>query len=118
LYSLLGTNNGFNLNGKILFFEDLDEYMYHFDRMIIALKNAGKFEGLKAIIVGGITNMKDNEIPFGKSIEEIILEHTAQYNFPIYFGAPFGHFDDNYPLILGANIAIDCHEKEIELRYI
>jgi muramoyltetrapeptide carboxypeptidase len=118
LYSLLGTNNGFNLNGKILFFEDLDEYMYHFDRMIIALKNAGKFEGLKAIIVGGITNMKDNEIPFGKSIEEIILEHTAQYNFPIYFGAPFGHFDDNYPLILGANIAIDCHEQEIELRYI
>jgi muramoyltetrapeptide carboxypeptidase len=118
LYSLLGTNNGFNLNDKILFFEDLDEYMYHFDRMIIAMKNAGKFEGLKAILVGGITNMKDNEIPFGKSIEEIILEHTAQYDFPIYFGAPFGHFDDNYPLILGANIAIDCHEQEIELRYI
>lgn len=118
LYSLLGTDNGFNLNGKILFFEDLDEYMYHFDRMIIAMKNARKFEGLKAIIVGGITKMKDNEIPFGRSVEEIILEHTSQYNFPIFFGAPFGHIDDNYPLILGANISIECHENEIQLSYI
>ena len=118
LYSLLGTDNGFNLNGKILFFEDLDEYIYHFDRMIIALKNSRKFEGLKALIIGGITNMKDNEIAFGKSVEEIVLEHTAQYDFPIFFGAPFGHIDDNYPLILGANIEIKTLANNVEINYI
>ncbi len=118
LYSLLGTDNGFNLNGKILFFEDLDEYIYHFDRMIIALKNARKFEGLLALIVGGITSMKDNETPFGHTVEEIILEHTQKYDFPIFFGAPFGHIDDNHPLILGANIEIKSIEKNVVINYI
>ena len=69
LYSLLGTKSGFNTNGKILFIEEVDEYLYHIDRMMISLKLAGKLNGLKALVVGGFTDIKDNEIPFGKSYE-------------------------------------------------
>jgi muramoyltetrapeptide carboxypeptidase len=86
LYSLLGTKSGFNTNGKILFIEEIDEYLYHIDRMMMSLKLAGKLDGLKALVVGGFTDIKDNEIPFGKSYEEIILEHTKDYNYPVFFG--------------------------------
>ncbi|MBL7788338.1 MAG: LD-carboxypeptidase [Chitinophagales bacterium] len=110
LYSLLGTKSGFNTNGKILFIEEIDEYLYHIDRMMMSLKLAGKLSGLKGLLVGGFTDMKDNEIPFGKSYQEIILEHTADGDYPVYFDFPAGHIDDNRPLILNAKVKIESAE--------
>lgn len=117
LYSLLGTKSGFNTNGKILFIEEIDEYLYHLDRMMMSLKLAGKLSGLKGLLVGGITDMKDNEIPFGKSYQEIILEHTADGDYPVYFDFPAGHVDDNRPLILNAKVKIESAEM-MRLGYI
>lgn len=101
LYSLLGTRYGFSTAGKILVLEDLDEHIYHIDRMMMSLQLAGKLEHLAGIIVGGMTEMKDHAIPFGEQAEEIIHRLTAHLHIPVAFGMPFGHIDNNQPLVLG-----------------
>lgn len=101
LYSITGTKSGFNTAGKILFLEDIDEYLYHIDRMMMNLKRSGKLQDLAGLIVGGMTDMKDNAIPFGKNAEEIIAEHVAEFNYPVCFGFPAGHIPDNRAIILG-----------------
>jgi muramoyltetrapeptide carboxypeptidase len=118
LYSLLGSRSDIDTRGKILFIEDLDEYLYHVDRMIMALKRAGKFEGLKALLVGHMGPMRDNKVPFGRTAEEIIAGHVAEYDFPVCFGFPAGHMDDNRALILGAETRLktSVHASEINIK--
>ena len=116
LYSLLGTKSGFNTNGKILFIEEIDEYRYHIDRMMISLRHAGKLDGLKALVVGGFTDIKDNEIPFGKSYQEIILDHTRNFGYPIIFDFPCGHIADNRPLILNAQVKFSF-DNDVTMQY-
>ena len=101
LYSITGTKSGFNTASKILFIEDIDERLYHLDRMMINLKRSGKLHDLAGLIVGGMTAMTDNEVPFGKNAEEIIAEHVSGYDFPVCFDFPAGHIADNRALILG-----------------
>ena len=116
LYSLIGSDSDINTNGKILFIEDLDEYLYHIDRMMINLKRNGKFENLAALIVGGMSDMNDNEISFGKSVIEIISECVAEYNYPVCFNFPVGHLDDNRTIILGQQSELTISEKTISLK--
>ena len=85
LYSLIGTPSDIDTEGKILFIEDLDEYLYHIDRMMMSLKRSGKLVLLEGLIVGGMTKMNDNNIPFGKTAEQIILDTVSEYDFPICF---------------------------------
>lgn len=101
LYSLSGTPSDLDTQGKILFIEDLDEYLYHLDRMMMNLKRSGKLAGLSGLIVGGMTEMKDNPVPFGKTPEAIIREAVEEYGYPVVFGFPGGHVPANFPLILG-----------------
>jgi muramoyltetrapeptide carboxypeptidase len=101
LYSQLGSATALNTEGEILFLEDVDEYLYHIDRMMHALKRAGYFKGVSALIVGSMSGMRDNAIPFGHSAEEIIRNILAPYNFPVCFGFPAGHQRDNRALIFG-----------------
>ena len=109
IYSLSGTNSDIDTKGKILFLEDLDEYLYHIDRMMQNLKKSGKLEGLKGLIIGGMTDMNDNKIPYGKTAPEIISEAVQQFHFPVCFDFPAGHQKDNRCLILGrqANFIVD-----------
>ena len=111
LYSLLGSNIFPDTNGKILFLEDLDEYLYHIDRMMTALVRAGKLDSIKGLVVGGLTKMHDNNIPFGKTAEEIILEKVRDKNIPVCFNFPAGHIDDNRALILGRKTKFSVGEK-------
>ena len=115
LYSLLGSNSDVNTDHKILFLEDLDEYLYHIERMIINMKRNEKFNNLKAMIIGGMSDMNDNDIPFGKTAEEIILEHVKEYNFPICFGFLPGHLDDNRSIKLGVTSVLDINENGVNL---
>jgi len=117
LYSLLGSSSAIKTDGKILFIEDLDEYLYHIDRMMIALKRNGYFKNLKGLIVGGMTQMHDNSIPFGKTAEEIILDTIKEYDFPISFDFPAGHVDDNRALVLGSEVELDVNEKGTRLSF-
>lgn len=107
LYSMLGSDLQLKTSGKILFLEDLDEYLYHIDRMMMNLKRNGYFEQLAGLIVGGMTEMHDNTIPFGKKVHEIILEATSEYTFPICFNFPAGHIADNRSLIFGRKAKLD-----------
>ncbi len=111
LYSLLGSESQLDTNGKILFLEDLDEYLYHIDRMMMALKRAGMLQNISALLVGGLSDMKDNAVPFGKTAEEIILDAAAEFNFPVCFNFPAGHILDNRALIFGATAEIDIAEN-------
>lgn len=118
LYSLMGSVSEMNFDGKILFIEDLDEYLYHIDRMMVNLKRAGKLKKLAGIIVGGMTDMRDNSIPFGKNAEEIIAEHVEEYKFPVVFGFPAGHFADNRALILGRMLRLKVDATESSLSFV
>ena len=117
LYSLCGSLSAINTKGKILFIEDLDEYLYHIDRMLQNLKRNGYFQGLEGLIVGGMTQMHDNDIPFGKNAEEIILDVCSEYNFPIVFKFPAGHLKDNRALFLGRKAELIITENETTLTF-
>lgn len=113
LYSLLGSDIFPDTRGKILFLEDLDEYLYHIDRMMMAFERAGKFDAIKGLIVGGLTKMHDNTINFGQPAEEIIFDRVKDKNIPVIFNFPAGHIDDNRALILGRTTEIEVGEKII-----
>lgn len=117
LYSLQGSKDALKTEGKILFLEDLDEYLYHIDRMIQNLKRSGAMEGLKGLVIGGMTDMRDNAIPFGKTAEEIIQEAVSEYNYPVCFGFPAGHIPDNQSLIMGKKIRLEV-SSTTSLRYL
>ncbi|MDR2009327.1 MAG: LD-carboxypeptidase [Bacteroidales bacterium] len=101
IYSLQGTDFELDSDGKILFMEDLNEYLYHLDRIMINLKLSGKLKNLKGLIAGAFTDMKDNNNPFGKDAYEIIKEHISEYDYPVCFGFPSGHIQENMPLVMG-----------------
>ncbi|WP_291097953.1 MULTISPECIES: S66 peptidase family protein [unclassified Flavobacterium] len=111
LYSLLGSESSIDCSDKILFIEDLDEYLYHVDRMMMNLKRNGCLERIKGIIVGAMEKMRDNEIPWGKNALEIIDDVTKKYNIPIIYNFPAGHIDDNRALILGSKVTIVVDEN-------
>ncbi|MBN2639322.1 MAG: LD-carboxypeptidase [Bacteroidales bacterium] len=106
LYSLLGSGTFPDTENKILFLEDLDEYLYHIDRMMQAFKRAGKLNKLNGLIIGGLTDMHDNTVPFGKNAMEIINEITTEYNYPVAFNLPAGHINDNRALVLGHSVTL------------
>jgi muramoyltetrapeptide carboxypeptidase len=106
IYSLSGTPFDIDTTNKILFIEDLDEYLYHIDRMMMQLKLSGKLKGLKGLIVGGMTDMKDNAIPFGKFPEDIILDAAKEYNYPVCFDFPAGHIDRNLAIYFGREVEL------------
>jgi len=103
LYAITGSASDIDMTGKILFIEDIDEYLYHYDRMLISLKRARKLAGLKAVIVGAMVDIKESTIPFGITYQEITLQY---FDCPVYFGFPAGHVPDNRALPLGATVRI------------
>ncbi|MFK7747511.1 MAG: LD-carboxypeptidase [Kordia sp.] len=116
LYSMTGSNLALDTTGKILFLEDLDEYLYHVDRMLMNLKQNQYFEGLSGLIVGGMTSMHDNTVPYGKSAKEIIVDVTSGYDFPICFDFPAGHLADNRALIFGKKVHLEV-ASEVKLGF-
>jgi len=117
LYALIASPSDIDTDGKILFLEDLDEYLYHVDRMIINLKRTGKLKNLMGLIIGGMTEMKDNTIPFGKTAEEIIWDAVKEYKYPVCFGFPAGHLEDNRALIMGRRVKLKISREKVELGF-
>lgn len=118
LYSLLGSKSSINTENKILYIEDLDEYLYHIDRMMMNLKRNGYFDKISGIIVGGMTDMHDNQIPFGMNAQQIILNVTKEYNIPICFDFPAGHLPDNRALILGKEVLLEVNTQNTKLEFL
>lgn len=118
LYSLIGTEFQPDYSNCILFIEDLAEQLYHLDRVFYSFAKAGILRKIKGLIVGGMTDMKDTEIPFGKSYQEIILTHFQFHNIPILFDFPAGHINDNQALLLGEKITLEISESKAMAYYV
>lgn len=117
LYSILGSASSVNTDGKILFIEDLDEYLYHIDRMMQNLKRIRFLKNLAGLVVGGMNDMNDNTIPFGKTAVAIIAEAVSEYEYPVCFNAPAGHIKDNRALIMGRNVTLEVNEVDAKLTF-
>jgi muramoyltetrapeptide carboxypeptidase len=113
----MGSNAQIDCKGKILFIEDLDEYLYHIDRMMMSLKRCGCFEDLNGLIIGTMTKMKDNDIPWGKNANQIIADVTKDYSFPILYNFPAGHFHDNRALIFGKQVSLELNATTSKLTF-
>tara|TARA_X000000950_G_scaffold111824_2_gene140837 strand:+ start:5880 stop:6776 length:897 start_codon:yes stop_codon:yes gene_type:complete len=115
LCATLGTNYQPDFENKILFIEDIDEYLYKIDRMIWQLKYAGIFHQIAGLIIGHFTNIKDNSISFGKSLEEIILEKVNEFNFPVIFDFPAGHENENLSIPFGMKLKLEAKNEYVKL---
>ncbi|MGZ0015817.1 S66 peptidase family protein [Yeosuana sp. AK3] len=104
LHTMLGSKSSIDVSGKILFIEDIGEYKYHIDRMLQSLKRAGYFENCKGLVVGDMSKLRKNTTKWGTTIEQLILDALAEYDFPIVFNMPAGHEKDNRALILGRTV--------------
>jgi len=115
--SLIGTNDQPHFQDSLLFVEEVGEPLYSVDRMFYSLKKAGILKNIKGLIVGGMTSMKDSEIPYGKTLEEIITRHTADLNIPVAFNIPAGHIDDNQAILLGTKATLEVTEVSTALTF-
>lgn len=119
LHTVTGSVSEMDFSDKILFIEDVGEQYYNVDRMLWTLKRAGKLEKLAGLIVGGFTAMKDNpEVPFGQTVEEIILDKVSLLDFPVAFGFPAGHIDNNQALMLGRRVKLTVSGPDVHLQYL
>ena len=117
LVAVLNSVSDYNYDGKMLFIEDVGEYLYSVDRMIRALDRAGKLKNLAGLIVGGFTDLRDNDIPFGQTVAEIIMEVVKDYDYPVCFDFPAGHIPDNQSLILGRVLNLSINETHVAASY-
>ena len=117
IYSLLGSKSSIDTKDKILFIEDLDEYLYHVDRMLYNMKRNDYFKNVKGIIVGSMRDMHDNEIPFGQNEVQIISEIAKDLDIPIAFEFCAGHQKDNRTLVLGSQVTFEVNDTEIKLAF-
>lgn len=124
VYAESAANPDMDLDNKILFIEDLDEYLYHIDRMVVSIKRSGRLANLAGLIVGSMNDMRDNtkafgfaaDNPFGKTAGEIIIEHVDEYDFPVCFNFPAGHIPNNCPLIFGREVELNVG-NEVTLNF-
>ncbi|KAA5536984.1 LD-carboxypeptidase [Taibaiella lutea] len=115
LAHLSGSVSQINTDGKILFIEDIGEYLYNIDRLLLNLKRAGTLSNLQGLVCGGFSDMKDTERPFGQDIFEIIKDKVAEYDYPVCFDFPAGHIEENFTLQLGKLHYLNVGAKNVSL---
>lgn len=119
LAHLIGSKSELNTRNKILFIEDVEEYYYNLDRMMVQLKRAGKLTHLAGLIVGQFTDLKDNETSsFGKNYFEIINDYVAEYAYPVCYDFPVGHVDDNRAMIIGRQASLQVSAENTRLQFL
>jgi muramoyltetrapeptide carboxypeptidase len=116
LTNIIGTASDFDTKNKILFIEDIGEYLYKIDRMLYQLKRSGKFNKITGLIFGGFTDMSDTERPFGRSIDEILRDVAGEFDFPVCFNFPVSHEKENMALKIGVNYRLRITGKKTILK--
>ncbi|MBC7949483.1 MAG: LD-carboxypeptidase [Chitinophagaceae bacterium] len=115
LAHLVGTNSELKTRGRILFIEDIGEYVYNIDRMFYQLKRSGRLSKLAGLIIGGFTDMKDTERPFGKTAYESIQDVVSEYGYPVCYGFPVSHEKENYALKIGVGYKLKIGKGKVIL---
>ena len=118
VYSMIGTPGEPRTRGRILFLEDVGEYYYHIDRMLRSLKLAGKLEGLSGLVIGGMNDINETKVPWGKGIEETVMDVVKEYDYPVCFNFPAGHIHDNRAFYIGRKAEIEISGSSNVLRFI
>jgi muramoyltetrapeptide carboxypeptidase len=118
LAAISGSASDMDYSGKVLFIEDVGEYLYAIDRLIRTFDRAGKLKNLAGLIVGGFTDVKDNDIPFGQTVPQIIMEVVKNYSYPVCFDFPAGHIPDNRSLVLGKMMELTINAKQSVIKYL
>lgn len=118
LVAISGSASDMDYSGKILFVEDVGEYLYATDRLLRTLDRAGKLKTLAGLIVGGFTGVKDNDVPFGQTVSEIIMEVVKNYTYPVCFDFPAGHIPDNRSLIFGKMVGLTVTASQCGIKYL
>ena len=113
--SLLGTPLSYSFKNNILVLEDIGEHVYKIDRMLYSLRLAGAFNQIKGLILGGFTDMEDTDVPFGKTIKELVLEQVRDLGIPVAFDLPIGHISDNQALVFGRTAVLKVTEVKTTL---
>jgi muramoyltetrapeptide carboxypeptidase len=116
LSHVIGSKSDIDYDGKILFLEDVNEYLYNIDRMMIQLKRSEKLKNIAGLIVGSFSDCQDNQVPFGKTANEIIEDAVADYDFPVCYGFPVGHEVDNWAMPCGRVVSLLVEEYGVGLR--
>lgn len=111
----IGTNADLHTKGKILFIEDIGEQLYNVERMLLQLKRAGKLDNLKGLIIGGFSQNKDTERPFGKDIYQLIRDVIKEYTFPVCFGFPISHEKENVAIAYGSKYRLEINDEQVTL---
>ncbi len=115
LAHILGSKSEVDTQGKILFIEDIGEYLYAIDRLLIQLKRAGKLTHLAGLIVGSFSDLHDHDTPYGASVDEIVAEAVADYDYPVCYGFPVGHDANNWALPIGRNVRLQVQSTGVSL---
>lgn len=115
LANAVGTDSDLKTKGRILFVEDTGEYLYTVDRMFYQLKRSGKLSRLAGLIIGGFTDMKDTERPFGKSVQELIFDAVKEYDYPVCFNFPVSHSKENYAIKIGVGYKLKVGKTKVTL---
>lgn len=118
LIAALGSVSDMDYAGKILFIEDVGEYYYSIDRMLYTLKRAGKLSRLAGLMIGAFSDMKDNDIPFGFTVPQIVMNLVKEYDYPVCFDFPAGHIPDNHAIIFGRDVELLVTEYNVNASYI
>ena len=115
LAHLVGTDSDIKTKGRILFLEDTGEYLYNIERMLYQLKRAGKLAKLAGLIIGGFSDFKDTDRPFGKNVYQIIYDVVKEYNYPVCYGFPVSHEKENYALKIGVGYKLKVGKSKVLL---
>ena len=118
LAHLAGTKTSLSTKGSLLFLEDVGEYIYNIDRMMIQLKRCGMLANLTGLIIGGFTESKDTTIPFGSTVEKLIWEKVKEYGYPVCFGFPVSHGEHNLALKHGVKHRLRISSRSVVLEEI
>jgi len=113
----IGTPSEIDTQGKILFLEEVNEYLYHIDRMMVQLKRAGKLDQLAGLIIGQFSGVKDNEVFFGQTVYEIVNDLTQEFDYPVCYNFPIGHEKHNMTVICNRKASLSVGEKQVELAF-
>ncbi|GAO44935.1 S66 peptidase family protein [Flavihumibacter petaseus] len=115
LAHMIGTPSMPKTRGRILFLEDLGEYLYAIDRMMVQLRRSGVLEGIGGLVLGGFTDLKDTDRPFGATVDQLLQHHLKGSDFPVCFGFPVSHTRENYALKTGVTYTLSVSAKSVRL---
>lgn len=117
LLESLGTPSELQTDNKILIIEEVGEYVYRLDRMLVQLKRAGKLNNLAGLVIGHMTDIQESELAFGESVEQLVHYHTKDFNYPVAFNFPTGHDHPNLAWISGAKAKLEVTNTKSLLHF-